>query len=87
MKRRDFLRKTLTSATTLAALTFAGTASAAINHSKEKPAIEPGADVIVTPGSPLIINGSADLGAVTLRGGQIVTRGGGEIRISRLIKE
>ena len=42
--------------------------------------------VTVTPGAPLVIDGSVDLGAVHLHGGQIATTGGGVITIRYLRK-
>ncbi len=42
--------------------------------------------VTVSPGAPLVIDGSADLGAVHLRGGHITTTGGGVITIQYLSK-
>ena len=86
MKRRQFL-STLTSTAALAAAAAAGVrAPQASAAPAGPPAPAPGADVVVRPESPLVLDRSADLGTVELRGGQIVVRGGGVINIARLTK-
>jgi hypothetical protein len=86
MKRRQFL-STLTSTAALGAAALAGVrAPQAFAAPAGPPVPAPGADVVVRPESPLVLDGSADLGAVELRGGQIVTHGGGVINIARLTK-
>ena len=86
MKRRQFL-STLTSTAALAAAAVVGVRAPHASASPAAPPVPaPGADVVVRPESPLVLDRSADLGAVELRGGQIVMRGGGVINIARLTK-
>jgi hypothetical protein len=84
VSRRSFLRAASATATLAAAGTMvAGTMMAATTSR----AATIGPDVVVSPGSPLIIDNSVRLQHVRLRGGQIVINGGDVITIDRLTNE
>jgi hypothetical protein len=91
VSRRAFVTKAVTAgAVAAAASTIAVAASAAPASPKTLKTATPNpltGETVVTPESPLVIDGSTRLGAVRLRGGQIVIRGGGVIQIDRLIAD
>jgi len=84
--RRNFLK----GAAIVGAVAATGAASALTARAEEtfKTAAQDPAtgQTVVTPGSPLIVKAPMKLGDIVLDGGQIVIRGGGEIRIDRLTK-
>ena len=85
--RRAFLKK----AAVLGAVAASASAVSAV-AATQSPVLKPATEnpitgeTVVTPTSPLILNGPAKVGHVVLDGGQIVISGGGEIHIDRLTK-
>jgi len=67
-------------AATVTGVARTATATASPRRSKD------GGKVVVRADAPLTVDGSAEFDHVELRGGQIVTRGGGVIHIARLSK-